>query len=43
MSKTPNVVDGEASESDSEVEVGKTPVGIFLLKVSSKIFLLYSW
>ncbi|XP_046975450.1 uncharacterized protein LOC124541578 [Vanessa cardui] len=25
MSKTPHVVDGEASESDSEIEIGKSP------------------
>lgn len=26
MSKSPHVVDGEASESDSEIEVAKSPV-----------------
>lgn len=28
MSKSAHVVDGEASESDSELEVGKSPVSL---------------
>ena len=28
MSNSAHVVDGEASESDSEIEVGKSPVSI---------------
>lgn len=31
MSNTPQVVDGEASESDSEIEIGLTPVSISLI------------
>lgn len=37
MSKTAHVVDGEASESDSEIEIGKSPVSklyyLILLKI----------